>query len=297
MKVGGQAIIEGVMMIGRKIAIAVRDKEGNIVTEILGVPKKGKIMKVPFLRGFYSLYLSLYFGIKALTRSAEISSGEKMKKSEGAISILVAFALAVGLFVVVPLLITNFLTFLKNNEFLFSLVEGTIRIILFLIYVWIISFFKDVKRLFQYHGAEHKTIHAFESGENLDAESVMKYSTIHPRCGTNFIMIFLIVSVLTFSLLGFLGDITMKIRILSRIILIPVIAGISYEFLKVASVFEKNKMLRLLFIPGLALQYLTTSEPDESQVEVAITALKASLEKENDEGQSKVEEKGVEFLG
>ncbi len=297
MKVGGQAVIEGVMMIGKRVVIAVRDKEGNIVTEILGIPKRGKAMKIPFLRGFYSLYLSLYFGMKALTRSAEMSSGEKVKRSESVISILIAFALAIGLFVIAPLLITNLLTFLRNSEFLFSLVEGTIRIVLFLIYVWFISFFKDVKRLFQYHGAEHKTIHAFENHENLEVKNVKKYSTVHPRCGTNFIMIFLIVSVLIFSFLGLLGDVTMRTRILSRIILIPLIAGISYEFLKIASIFEKNKILRLLFIPGLALQYLTTSEPDESQIEVAIAALKASLEEENEGRQNKVEEEHMEFLG
>ncbi|HIP92338.1 MAG TPA: DUF1385 domain-containing protein [Thermotoga sp.] len=297
MKVGGQAIIEGVMMIGNKVAIAVRNKEGSIVTEILGIPKRGKVMKIPFLRGFYSLYLSLYFGMKALTRSAEISSGEKMKKSEGITSILIAFAIAIGLFVITPLLITNLLTFLRNNEFLFSLIEGVIRVILFLIYVWIISFFKDVKRLFQYHGAEHKTIHAFENSEKLEVKNVIKYPTIHPRCGTNFIMIFLIVSILLFSFLGFFGEITIKVRILSRIILIPVVAGISYEFLKIAAIFGKSKVLRLFFIPGLALQYLTTSEPDESQIEVAITALKASLEKEDKERQNEVDEKGIEFLG
>ncbi|MBO8161414.1 MAG: DUF1385 domain-containing protein [Thermosipho sp. (in: Bacteria)] len=293
MKVGGQAIIEGVLMMGKKIAIAVRDKEGKIVTEELGKIKRTKFLKIPFLRGFFSLYYSLYYGMKALDRSAEISSGEEMKKSDTIFSIIIAIVIGVGLFVLLPVWLTNLMG-LKNNEFLFSLVDGFIRLFLFLLYVWIISFMKDVKRVFQYHGAEHKTIHAYEHGEELTPENVKKYTTIHPRCGTNFVMIFLIVAILLFSLFGIWRPLTGLERVLIRIIFIPVVASLSYELLKV---FDKFPFLRFLSFPGLLLQKLTTDEPDISQIEVAIASLEFALEGEEEEADKNVDENAIEFMG
>ncbi|SHH47893.1 DUF1385 domain-containing protein [Thermosipho atlanticus] len=293
MKVGGQAIIEGVLMMGKKVAIAVRDKKGEIVTEELGKIKKTKYLKIPFLRGFFSLYYSLYYGMKALDRSAEISSGEEMKKSDTFISILIAVVMGIGLFILLPVWLTNMLG-VKNNEFLFSIVDGFIRLGLFLLYVWIISFLKDVKRVFQYHGAEHKTIHAYEHGEKLTPENVKKYTTIHPRCGTNFVMIFLIVAILLFSLFGIWKPLTGWERVIIRIIFIPIVASLSYELLKV---FDKFPFLRFLSFPGLLLQKLTTAEPDLSQLEVAIASLNFALEDEQGKTNEDVEENSVEFMG
>ncbi|MEJ5229658.1 MAG: DUF1385 domain-containing protein, partial [Pseudothermotoga sp.] len=224
MKVGGQAIIEGVLMMGKSVAIAVRNNSGEIVVEEIGkkTPSSLKLFKVPFLRGLISLYYSLYYGIYALDRSAEISSGQKMKKSETFWSIFLAVVLAVGLFLALPVFLTSLFTFLRDNEFLFSLTEGLIRLGLFLLYVYIISLLKDVKRFFQYHGAEHMVIHAYESNEPLVSERIRKYSTIHPRCGTNFVMIFLIFSIIFFSLLGWTLPMNIFWKVLSRVIFIPV---------------------------------------------------------------------------
>lgn len=259
MKVGGQAIIEGVLMMGKNISIAVRDSKGKIVVEEISkkTPTNSKLFKVIFLRGIISLYYSLYYGIYALDRSAEISSGQKMKKSETATSLLFAIALAIGLFFVLPVFLTNLVKFLKGKEFLFSLVEGLIRLGLFLLYVYVISFFRDVKRIFQYHGAEHMVIHAYESKEDLTVENVRKHSTIHPRCGTSFAMIFLIISIFVFSVIGSLTPLGIFGKIISRVILIPVVAGFSYEFLRVSA--KGSRFMRVLTSPGLVLQKLTTS--------------------------------------
>jgi len=275
LKVGGQAVIDGVLMMGKKIAVAVRKKDGSIEVKELGSPTfTNKWFKVPFLRGFVSLYYSLYFGMKALNISAEISSDEELKKSESVFSIITAIILAVGLFIVLPAYITKWLGF-RNNEFIFSLVDGIIRLAFFLAYVYIISLFEDVKNVFRYHGAEHKAVHTFENGEELSVENARKYSTIHPRCGTNFVMIFLIIAILIHSLFGLFGTPTMLARILLRILALPVVAGVSYELLRL---FDKYPKLRFLALPGMILQKLTTAQPDDSQLEVAIVSLRSALE-------------------
>ncbi|MCD6551213.1 DUF1385 domain-containing protein [Thermotoga sp.] len=296
MRVGGQAVIEGVLIIARKVSLAVRKADGEIEVKDLGVVNFPKWSRIPFIRGFYSLFISLYFGIKALNLSSEISSGEQMKSSEKLFSLLLAIGLAVGLFVAVPILLTNFLVE-KKGEFLYSIVEGFIRVGLFLLYVWIISLFRDVKRVFQFHGAEHMTIHAYEHGENLSVESVKKYSTIHPRCGTNFLMIFLIVAVVLLSIFGSVVSLSTWTRILSRLILLPIAAGVSYELLKVAAFLNGRGWVKILYLPGYLLQHLTTARPDDSQIEVAIAALKHAVgEKENTTGDQEKEE-DMELLG
>lgn len=273
MKVGGQAVIDGVLMMGKKIVVAVRKQSGEIEVRELGIPGVSqKWMRIPFIRGFISLYYSLYFGMKALNLSAEISTNEKMKKSESFFSILVAVVLAVGLFIVFPAYLTKWLGF-KDNEFLFSLVDGLIRLGLFLSYVFFISLFEDVKSVFRYHGAEHKAVHTYEHNEELTVENARKYSTIHPRCGTNFVMIFLIIAILVHSLYGLLG-VTMLGRIIFRIFAIPVVAGISYELLRL---FDKYPKIRFLALPGMILQKLTTAEPDDSQLEVALVSLRHAI--------------------
>ncbi|MDK2785819.1 MAG: hypothetical protein PWQ80_498 [Thermotoga sp.] len=295
-KVGGQAVIEGVLMIAKKVSLAVRKSNGEIVVRDLGKVNFPKWAKIPFIRGFYSLFVSLYFGIKALNLSSEISSGEQMKNSEKILSLLLAIGLAVGLFIVVPIFLTNFLVE-KRGEFLYSIVEGFIRLGLFLLYVWIISLFRDVKRVFQFHGAEHMTIHAFERGEDLRVENVRKYSTIHPRCGTNFLMIFLIVAIVLLSVFGSVVNLSTWTRILSRLILLPVVAGISYELLKVVAFFNGRGWVKVLYLPGYLLQYLTTARPDDSQIEVAIAALKHAVGEEKNATEEKKKEEDVELLG
>lgn len=277
MRIGGQAIIEGVLMLGSKASIAVRNKYGEIVLEDLSTetPIKGKFFKIPVVRGFASLYYSLYFGIKALNKSAELSSGQKFKKSELFWSTLLAVGLAVGLFVFLPMLITNLFYPLREHEILFAIVEGSLRLAFFVLYVWIISFFPDVKRLFQYHGAEHMAINAYEHGEELNVENLKKYSTIHPRCGTSFIMIFLILSIVILSIANPLASRSFTWRFFSRILFLPVTAGFAYELLRVSA--KNAKLLKILFYPGLFFQKITTSEPDDSQLEVAIAALKRVL--------------------
>jgi len=273
LKVGGQAVIDGVLMMGKKIVVAVRKQSGEIEVRELGIPGVSqKWMRMPFIRGFISLYYSLYFGMKALNLSAEISTDEKMKKSESFFSILIAVVLAVGLFIVFPAYLTKWLGF-KDNEFLFSLVDGLIRLGLFLSYVFFISLFEDVKSVFRYHGAEHKAVHTYEHNEELTVENARKYSTIHPRCGTNFVMIFLIIAILVHSLYGLLG-VTMLGRIIFRIFAIPVVAGISYELLRL---FDKYPKIRFLALPGMILQKLTTAEPDDSQLEVALVSLRHAI--------------------
>ncbi len=273
-KVGGQAVIEGVLMMGKRVSVAVRDSTGGISINNLGTVRVPKYSKIPFIRGIVSLFYSLYFGIKALNLSAEVSTGEKMKKGENFWTLVSAFAFAIGLFVVAPAYLTRFLGF-KSSEFLFSLVDGIIRLSFFLAYVWIISLFKDVKRVFQYHGAEHKTINTYENGEELTVENAKKHSRIHIRCGTNFVMIFMIIAVIVFSIFGLLWKMNMLQRILLRMFVMPLIAGISYEFLKL---FDRFRSLKFFAYPGLVLQLLTTAEPDDSQLEVAIAALNSALE-------------------
>lgn len=276
MRVGGQAVIEGVLMIGKYVSLAVRSKDGKVVVKRLGEIKPSPLSKIPFLRGFYALFISLYYGVKGLNESAEISSGEEMKNSEKYLSLVLALGLAVGLFILLPILITNLLD-LKKNEFVYSLVEGFIRLGLFLLYVWIVSLFPDIKRVFQYHGAEHMVVNAFESGEALSSDKVKNYSTIHPRCGTNFAMIFLMLAIVLLSAVGAFVPMNLWTRLLSRLLLLPIVAGLSYEVLKLIALFRDNKILKALYLPGYLLQYLTTSKPDDSQIEVAILALEDAI--------------------
>ncbi|MGC8903035.1 MAG: DUF1385 domain-containing protein [Fervidobacterium sp.] len=301
MKVGGQAVIDGVLMMGKKVVVAIRKKDGTIEIQELGsVNPRNKWLKVPFLRGFFSLFYSVYFGIKALNLSAEISSDEQMKKSESFFSLIFSLILAIGLFIVLPAYLTKWLG-VKSNEFLFSLIDGFIRLGVFLLYVYIISLFKDVKEVFKYHGAEHKAVHTFENREELTIENARKYSTIHPRCGTNFVMIFLVIAILIHSLFGIFGPLNMLSRIILRILVLPVVAGISYELLRL---FDRYPRLRILSTPGLLLQKLTTAQPDDSQLEVALVSLQHALgmfdsnylEEEKGQPNQQVENQ-TEFLG
>jgi len=277
---GGQAVIEGVMMRGRRnLAIAVRKPDSEIIIErrsIKSVAEKLPFLKWPFFRGTVMLIESLIIGIQALTFSANQAAEaeeEELSAREMGITIAVALVLGILLFVVAPTTIARFF-YGFNSVILINLFEGIFRIGIFLLYILAISRMKDIQRVFQYHGAEHKVINAYEAGEELVVENVRKYSQLHPRCGTSFLLIVMVIMILVFS---FLGKPSLLIRILSRITLLPVVAGISYEVLKLSGKYCNSPVMRVIIAPGLWLQKLTTREPDDGQVEVAIRALKAIL--------------------
>ena len=292
--IGGQAVMEGVMIKGmNNYAVAVR-KGKKIITKNGRIPKKKhSFLKWPFIRGFVNLAEMLVLGIKSLMWSAEQAAGkeEKIGKHEIAFTILISIGFVIVFFIALPYILTNLLGFYEEKKpILFNLVDGLIRISFFLIYIAAISFLKDVKILFQYHGAEHKAIHCYEHGKKLDVKSVKKFTTLHPRCGTSFLLIVFAISILVFSLLPSVIlfyypdfsslNVWLRKSILFpvRILLIPVIAVISYEILKMSDKKQNAFLFRLISLPGLALQKITTQEPNERQIEVAIASLKKLLE-------------------
>ncbi len=284
--VGGQAVLEGVMMRApRAMAIAVRRPSGEISVKREEVPplsERFPIVKLPILRGAVALFTSLIMGLKALNFSANEALAEEEEKEElssWAMGGTMAVALGFGilLFFILPLYLTKLLVpVIGQSNIVFNLVDGIIRVAVFLLYIVSISRMSDIQRVFQYHGAEHKTIFAFEAGEELTAAAVQKYSRLHPRCGTSFLLIVMLVSILIFSLIPKLWPFWMKAG--ARVVLLPVIAGVSYEFLKWSAKNDRHPLVRMIIAPGLALQRLTTREPDDSQVEVAIRSVQEALE-------------------
>lgn len=292
--VGGQAVIEGVMMRApRAVAIAVRRPDGDIVVKKeLAIPlsERFPVVKLPIIRGAVALFTSLIIGIKALNFSANEAMTEEEKDKEGvkegggelsswamAGTMTVAFGFGICLFFLFPLYLTKLMTpVIGDNNIIFNLVDGVIRVIVFLAYIWLISRMEDIQRVFQYHGAEHKSIFAFEAGEELTIENVRRYSRLHPRCGTSFLLIVMLVSIAVFSLIPKLWPFYLKAG--SRIFLLPMIAGISYEFLKWSASHDNHPLVKMVIAPGLALQRLTTREPDDSQLEVAIRSMNEALE-------------------
>ncbi len=298
--IGGQAVIEGVMMRGpHKIATAVRKMDGEIAMEIndIGAARKNKILKLPIIRGCINFFDSLILGVKALMFSAkffdiddegnqkEEEKGkfevwlEKKLGSEKALNAVIYFSVfisiifSVGLFILFPTIIVGFLKSIIDSRFILTLSEGVVRIGIFLIYLTLTAQMKDIKRVFMYHGAEHKTIFCYEKGEELTVENVRKHSRLHPRCGTSFLLIVMVVSVIVFSFISWEDPIT---RLLLRLALLPFVAGISYEIIKFAGRHD-NKFTKILSAPGMWLQYITTNEPDDSQIEVAIASIKAVI--------------------
>ena len=281
---GGQAVIEGVMMRGASsVAIAMRAPDQSIVvhTEPLSGIYKSKIIKIPFLRGLIALWDALGLGLKALTLSANIQTGEEEKLEGWKLYLTLGFSLVIGmaLFFLLPAAIGQLAEqFLGINAWWGNLLEGVVRILLLVGYIWIVGLTPDVKRVFSYHGAEHKTINAFEDGAELVPESVAKYSVEHTRCGTAYLLSLVLISVIIFSLLG---PLPMSLRLASRIILLPVIAGIAYEYLKWTADHIDSKFVQILIKPNLALQHLTTNEPTLDMLEVSIAAFKSMREAEN----------------
>lgn len=279
---GGQAVIEGVMMRGpRESAIAVRLPDGRI--EVTRQPIKPwsslPILKYPLIRGFVALVDSLIIGIKALTFSANRAvgeeEGEELGFGEMFLTIVIALGLGLLLFVGLPTGAAHLLQGKIQGVVWQNLLEGAIRLVIFLIYILGISRMKDIQRIFQYHGAEHKAIYTHEAGESLTVENARKFSTLHPRCGTSFLLIVVVVSIFVFA---FLGLHPFWWRMLSRILLMPVVAGIAYEILKFTARHLESPGMRWVIAPGLLLQRLTTREPDDSQIEVALAALQGVLE-------------------
>lgn len=272
--VGGQAVIEGVMMRGPKnVATAVREPSGKITVNVKPVNSladKYPILKKPFFRGILSLGESLVMGLKSLTYSAQMAGEEeedKLTNKDIAITMAISLCAPILLFVVIPTASVNLIT--TDNHVIMNLWEGLIRMVVFFLYIYGISRAKDIQRVFQYHGAEHKTINAYEAGEILVPKNVRKYSRFHARCGTSFLLIVMVVSIFTFS---FLGWPSLWERIVSRILLLPVVAGISYELIRFAG--RSDSMIaNIISYPGKKLQALTTREPDDSMIEVAVKSL------------------------
>ena len=275
MNIGGQALIEGVLMRSpHHVAVAVRSPNGKIVTKAYRKEHPAITYKhLPIIRGFLALIDMLAIGMKELFWSSEISSGEKMSRQESGWSLALSIAFALALFVALPFYVSKLVT---EQYWLFNLLEGMLRVIIFLGYILVIAQFKDIQRVFQYHGAEHASIACHESSKKLTPENVKKFSTIHPRCGTAFIFIVLILSIIVFS---FAYHPSWLMRFFGRIMLIPVIAGLSYELLKLNAKYHLP-VLSWFSIPGLWLQKITTRRPDKSQIEVTIAALKLALARE-----------------
>ena len=279
---GGQAVIEGVMMRGREsLAVAVRKSGGEVVVHkesVGGLTKRYPILKLPFLRGIVALCDSFALGLKALVFSAnqfveEEDQGE-LTPLETGLMVGTALLLTVVLFVLLPLGLRSLVSRMTGVPFWLNLVEGLVRALILVLYILLVTRFKDIQRVFAYHGAEHKAIHAYEAGEELTVKNAQRHGTVHPRCGTSFLLFVVIVSAVLFSLFGRQTPLE---RILSRIVLLPVVAGISYELIKLAGNRSSFFLIRWLSLPGLWLQKLTTRPPDDSMVEVAIAALRAVL--------------------
>ncbi|MFR8989530.1 MAG: DUF1385 domain-containing protein [Fusobacterium sp.] len=284
--IGGQAVIEGVMMRSPQwLATAVRKPSGEIVYKKTKISSnRGKLAKIPFVRGAVSLFDALVMGIKELTFSAnqsEVEEEEQITQKEAVMTTVVSLALGIGLFVVIPSLIGSFV--FSNNKLHSNLLEAVLRLVFFIFYIWIISFSKDVKRVYEYHGAEHKSIYAYENGLELTPENAKKFTTLHPRCGTSFLLIVMLISIIVFSCMDFIlpvpKDMVQKIiiKVVLRVIMMPVIAGISYEIQRYSSNHLDRCWVKLVAFPGLSLQRITTKEPDLDQLEVAIVAIKAAL--------------------
>ncbi|MEW5806534.1 MAG: DUF1385 domain-containing protein [Acidobacteriota bacterium] len=299
---GGQAVIEGVMMRSSDVmAVAVRKSDGDISIlkeDFVSFLKKYPLLKIPILRGAVVLVQSLILGIKSLNYSAEVAmaaeekkkdkesgpAGEKSRKrSKGSafaigLSFIVAFIFGLALFLFLPLFLTELLKryfAIFGNSIIFNLADGVIRIVIFILYIVSISLLKDIRRIFQYHGAEHKVVHAYEAGRELTVEKVREFSTLHPRCGTSFLLFVMVIAILLFSFLP--AHQPLYAKIWPRLALLPLIAGISYEVIRFSARKREAALLQWLIWPGLFFQKITTAEPTDDQINVAIEALKNIL--------------------
>jgi len=281
--VGGQAVIEGVMMRAPTAwAVAVRDPDGSIIARRDDLPRlsvRSRGARIPLVRGIFVLAESLTLGFKALSWSAQKATGEEeepLTKAEIGWTMLLALVIFAGLFILIPAGAANFLA--PESDAAFGIIEGVLRLALFIGYIWAIGLSKEIGRVYEYHGAEHMSIHAFEAGEQLSVDSVRRYPPEHPRCGTSFLLIVVLGSIVFFSLLGRHGWLFL---VGSRILGIPIIAGASYELLRFSGTRSSGALARALALPGIWLQKLTTRVPDEDQIEVAISSLIVALDDES----------------
>ncbi|MBD3419541.1 MAG: DUF1385 domain-containing protein [Chitinivibrionales bacterium] len=294
-KVGGQAIIEGVMMRSRKkVSWAVKKHDGETAVEhfpFISATDKNKILDIPVMRGTIYLFETLKLGFRALSRSAELAYEEEQQNSgkksfkdivSTALSFVIAIAASVGIFMYLPILLLTWFGY-EKSAFEFNVYAGSIRIGLFLLYLFLISLWKDVRRVFEYHGAEHKAIFTYEDDKELTVENMRPYKTFHPRCGTSFLIL---VGAICIGLFAIIDSIMLKwvietypahIRLLVHLLLIPIVSGTSYEFLKLSDKYQHIPPVNFLIQPGLWLQRITTKEPDENQLVIASQALKAAL--------------------
>ena len=285
--IGGQAVLEGVMMRGKhNWAIAVRGPDGSIHTEQHELPSGGERSAWrtwPVLRGVVALFDTIVLALQAFSISARYAgadeaSGEEMSGGQIGLAMVIGLVVALGLFIVLPAVATNLLGgAVSKTPILWNVIDGVLRIAVFVAYIWIVSRVRDVQRLFAYHGAEHKTIHAFEHEEPLRPASIQTFDTMHVRCGTSFLLMVMVVAILVFSVVP---TQSLVARILVRIVLFPLIAGLAYEVIRFAGSHSDNPVVKVLLWPGLMMQKLTTREPDDSMVEVAVMALRPVLERE-----------------
>jgi uncharacterized protein YqhQ len=271
---GGQAVIEGVMIRSKKhMVICVRQPNDEIlkkVEEIKSISERYKVLRLPFLRGIVALFEALYLGIKGLyfSANATLEEEEKLEAKEIVLTVGLAFALTIFLFTIIPFFLANLLNL---RGMVFYVVEAIVRLVILLLYLASMSLVGEFRKVFQYHGAEHTAINAYEAGVELNVANAKKYSRFHPRCGTSFIFIVTLISILLFSIMPNLG---FFMNIAYRVLLIPVIGAISYEALKLSDRYKNSMIMKVLVAPGLGLQYLTTRKPDEKMIEVALEAVK-----------------------
>lgn len=298
--VGGQALIEGVMMKSPdEIAMAVRKSDGEIVVKKEPVSKieKSPLYKIPIIRGVIAFFNSMVVGVRAITYSAEVFEEINTEEEKGKFekwldkkfgdkaddiityfSVALAVVMALVIFMFIPTFLINFLKSIFTNQVVLSGFEGILKIFMFIGYIIIISRMKEIRRVFEYHGAEHKVIYCYESGKPLTVENAREFTTLHPRCGTSFLVFVMVISIVLFSFIGWESPVQ---RVLTKLVLLPLVAGISYEIIKIAGK-SKSKLVGMLSYPGLMLQKLTTKEPDDSQLEVAIEALKNVIVEDED---------------
>ena len=286
---GGQALIEGVMMRGKRYQVmSARLEDGRIVSEVeefTMLTDRHKFFGLPFIRGTFNMIDSLISGMKALTWSTNVSLAEdedeeELTPMEIAMTMIVSIGLGILLFFVLPVVIAHYFQPLIPGNFLQNIFEGVVRVVVFLLYLFLISRMKEIRRVFQYHGAEHKSIHCYEAGEALTPENAMKHTRLHPRCGTSFLFIVMVISIFVFALVGVEN---FAWRMASRIVLLPVIAGVSYEVLRYCGKHMDKAWVRAIAWPGMQLQRLTTGEPDLEMLEVAIYSLQKVRAREEDE--------------
>ena len=277
---GGQAVLEGIMIRGQNnVAIAVRSPSGEIVTKVKKINTlfTGKLRSIPIIRGILALAETLSLGMDALNYSSQVANQEEEtppSKFSSVMMILVSLSIAVGIFFILPLLVSKPFEGILGSDVISNVAEGIIRLLVFLVYVTAISLMPDIRRVYMYHGAEHMAVHAQEKGKPLTIEEIRKYPTAHPRCGTAFLLTIMVIAIVVFT---FIPRDPLWMVIGSRIVLIPLIASLSYEFIRFNSKYETNKWVSKLSIPNLLLQSLTTKIPDDDQIEVAISAMKLAI--------------------